>query len=357
MRAVVLGGYGNFGARICRALAGDRDIETVAAGRNPQSAKGARLDLRDVEFPAALAKLAPDVVVHCAGPFQGQDYRVVSATLAAGAHYLDLADGREFVARFAESSDPAARRADRVAFSGASTLPALSSAVIDHLSKRLHSVEEIRIAIAPGQRAPRGEATIAGVFSYAGKRFRWWSGGKWRDAYGWQEMRREQFAFGTRWAAACDVPDLELLPQRYPGARTVEFRAALEFGVQQWALWLAAAARRAGVPLAIERRAALMNRIAGWMDRFGGEHAGMKIALSGARADGSRARIEWQLTAPADNGPEIPCMAAILLARKLARGEIAARGAFPCVGFLTLAEFEGEFARWKITTRVTEVDT
>ena len=169
-------------------------------------------------------------------------------------------------------------------------------------------------------------------------------------------MLRERFDFGWRWAAACDVPDLELFPKRYPGVRTVEFRAALELGLQQWALWLAAAARRAGVPLAIERRAALMNRVAGWMDGLGGEHGGMKIEISGTRADGSKARLEWQVTAPAEHGPEIPCMAATLLARKLARGEIRERGAFACMGFLALAEFEGEFTRWNITTRTTERD-
>ena len=49
-------------------------------------------------------------------------------------------------------------------------------------------------------------------------------------------------------------------------------------------------------------------------------------------------------------------MAALLLARKLARGEVAARDAFPCTGFLALPEFEPEFARWGITTVVKESD-
>ena len=34
MRVVVLGGYGSFGTRICRSLAGDAEIELVIAGRN-----------------------------------------------------------------------------------------------------------------------------------------------------------------------------------------------------------------------------------------------------------------------------------------------------------------------------------
>jgi len=55
------------------------------------------------------------------------------------------------------------------------------------------------------------------------------------------------------------------------------------------------------------------------MDAFGDDLGGMLVSLAGKRADGSRARIEWHLTADAQHGPEIPCMAAVLLARKLAQ--------------------------------------
>lgn len=352
MRIVVLGGSGNFGARICRALRDDPGIEVLAAGR---SSAAARLDRHAPSFDKDLAALRPGLVVHCAGPFQQQDYRVASAALAAGAHYLDLADGRAFVAGFARALDAQARAADKIALSGASTLPALSSAVVDELAGRFARLEEIEISIAPGQRAPRGAATLAAVFGYAGRRFRWLSGGAWRDARGWQELKRLRFAkLGTRWAAACDVPDLELFPARYPGVRTVEFRAALELSLEHFALWAAAALRRIGVPLPLERWAAPLDRVASLLDRFGGEYGGMLVAATGAKPDGKRARLEWQLTAPALDGPEIPCMAAILLARRLARGAIAERGAFACLGFLRLADFAPEFARWRMTESIEE---
>jgi hypothetical protein len=47
-------------------------------------------------------------------------------------------------------------------------------------------------------------------------------------------------------------------------------------------------------------------------------------------------------------------MAATLLAGKLARAEITERGAYPCMGFLKLAEFEPQFARWRISTTIEE---
>jgi hypothetical protein len=158
----------------------------------------------------------------------------------------------------------------------------------------------------------------------------------------------------VRWAAACDIPDLDLFPVRYPGVRTVGFRAALELGIQHLALWSAAALRRCGLPLPIERAASLLNRVASLFDYFGSERGGLLISVSGIGRDGSRKRVDWSLTADANHGPEIPCITAILLARKIARGQIAPRGAFVCMGFLTLAEFEAEFARWQISVATKE---
>ena len=313
MRVVVIGGSGNFGARICKALGEDHAIDVVACGRSALT----RLDIASPRFPEELRSLSPDIVVHCAGPFQGQGYRVALAALAAGAHYLDLADGRGFVCGFGRAAGAAARAAGRLAVSGASTLPALSSAVVDSLAGRFRQIEEIHIVIAPAQRAPRGRATMAGVLGYAGQPFKWLSEGVWENAHGWQELRRVRMdGVGTRWAAACDVPDLELLPARYPGVRTVQFRAALEVGIQHFALWTAAALRRAGLPLSLDRWAGPLDRAATFLDKLGSEKGGMAVTVTGTRPDGSRACIEWRVVADANHGPEIPCMAAILIARK-----------------------------------------
>jgi saccharopine dehydrogenase-like NADP-dependent oxidoreductase len=337
----------------------------IAAGRDPSHAlqdiagdpriQKAHLDIWSSDFPEALKTLSPQLVIHCAGPFQCQDYRVVAAALSAGAHYLDLADGRQFVAHFAEKNYVSARTAGLLAVSGASTLPGLSSAVVDSLSGRFQRLQEIQIVIAPAQRAPRGAATVAGVFSYAGKPFRWLSGGDWITAYGWQELRQVRIkGLAPRWAAACDVPDLELFPLRYQNVETIQFRAALEVGPQHTALWCAAMMRRIGLPLPLERWAAPLDRMASLLDGFGTELGGMLVSLSGIDHEERKTRFDWHLVAGENYGPEIPCMATILLAKKLMRGEISALGAMPCMGLLTLAEFEPEFARWGITTSTEE---
>jgi hypothetical protein len=357
MRVVVIGGLGNFGARISRRLSQEAALEVIATSRQAQGANGigtakvATLDTGDGDFAESIKRLKPDLVIHCAGPFQGQDYRVALASLACGANYIDLSDGREFVAGFVEAVGPAARAAGRFAITGASTLPALSSAVVDYLKNFFAYMHAIDIIIAPGQQAPRGIATMTAVLGYAGKPFPWWEDGAWRLAHGWQGLKRERFSFGSRLAAACDVPDLELLPSRYPEVKTVAFRAALEVPVQHLGLWLLAQAKRMGAPLPIARWARSLNRVGDWLSRFGGRTGGMRVRIRGEDFAGREVVKTWELIAEDNHGPEIPCMAAVLLAIRSSREGLPS-GARVCMGMLVLKDFDAEFARWHITTQI-----
>ncbi|MEO8314449.1 MAG: saccharopine dehydrogenase NADP-binding domain-containing protein [Pseudomonadota bacterium] len=356
LRIVVLGGAGNFGARIVRALCSEPGVQLIAAGRRAVTVPGAPdvptavVDIDHPDLAAQLEALAPDLVIHCAGPFQTQDYRVAQAALAAGSHYLDLADGREFVAGFANALNAMALHHGRTAITGASTLPGLSIAVIDAITAEFTTIESIQIVIAPGQLAPRGTATLAAVFTCLGKPIALWRAGLWQTGWGWMGLRRFDLGFGKRWGALCDVPDLALLPARYRGLQSAAFHAALEIRVQHLVLWTMAALRRVGVPLPVQKWARPLDRLASMFDSLGGKWGGMQVQVVGSSTGGARIHRSWTLRAPVMNGPEIPCMAAILLARRLAKGEQLAAGAFSCVGFLKLAEFAPLFARLGITT-------
>ena len=108
-RVLILGAYGFFGSRIAGSLAREPGIELVVAGRNAGKAtalayqlglraESARaIDASDARLALQLRKLGIRTVIHTAGPFQGQDYHVARAAIEAGAHYLDIADGRAFV--------------------------------------------------------------------------------------------------------------------------------------------------------------------------------------------------------------------------------------------------------------------
>jgi saccharopine dehydrogenase-like NADP-dependent oxidoreductase len=357
-RVLVLGATGHFGGRIVRALRHVDGIEVIAAARQTDRLQklAAELALKESAitsidaFQDGLASrirgLGADIVIHTVGPFQGQSYEVARQCIAAQAHYIDLADGRSFVSDFSAALHAQASSANLLAVSGASTLPGLSSAVVDHYRTEFDSLEQIGIVIAPAQKTPRGQATIGAVLSYCGKPFQWMHDGRWTDIYGWQSLQRVSLPkLGSRWAAACDVPDLALLPQRYDGVRSVQFRAALELAPQHGGLWMLAALRRLMPSLPVERLAGPLGIVASKLDRFGSERGGMTIALHGVK-DGKPKTLLWYLVAEQNQGPQIPCLAAELIARKLTGGELTSRGAMPCVGLLSLEDFTTAFKLW-----------
>jgi len=366
LKTIVLGGYGNFGARICRALSNCTNIELVVAGRSAERAaafaeslgRGAsslRVDSAQSDLAIVLRNAGADLVIHTAGPFQQQGYQVPLAVAQAGAHYIDLADGRRFVCDFPSAVSTAFSDAGKLAISGASTVPALSSAVVNHLTRGWQQIDSIDFCIAPAQTAPRGTATMAAVLGYCGAPIQVWRDGAWQTEYGWAKPVRILFKrLRPRLGALCDIPDLEIFPQHYSGVRSVVFRAALEVGLSQRVFAAMAHARRIGLLKHPERFANLVNTMARSLDLFGSALGGMVVRVAGTDAHGMHRRRAWHIAADNDHGPEIPCIAAILLARQLANGGISDTGAHTCTSRLTLQEFEPEFARWGMVTDLVE---
>ncbi len=227
LRVVLLGATGVFGSRIASRLAGDARFALVFAGRHQASLEALReklgdasvdvaeLDVNHASLPDRLARLQPQLIIHTAGPFQGQDYRVAEACIACASDYIDLADGRVFVTGI-ERLQRRAKEAGRLVVAGASTVPALSSAVVDALRPRFRTLHSIEHAINPGNQTPRGDATVASILGYCGRPIRIWRAGRWNHAFGWMSGKPQVFPFGRRRVGVCEIPDLDLFPARYP---------------------------------------------------------------------------------------------------------------------------------------------
>ena len=71
--------------------------------------------------------MSPWLVIDASGPFQSASYDLARATLDLGAHWIDLADARDYLMGFEAALDPIARRKGLVARAGASSTPALST--------------------------------------------------------------------------------------------------------------------------------------------------------------------------------------------------------------------------------------
>ena len=363
LRVLLIGAGGVFGSRIVRELAGDPRFQLILAGRHEarltalrdmlgdSSVQTATLDVAAPDLVATMAHLRPQLVIHAAGPFQTQDYRVAEACLACGSDYADLADGRDFVSGIGRL-DGRAKAAGRLLVSGASTVPAFSSAVVDALLPRFSALEKIEHAISPGNRAPRGDATVAAILGYCGRALPLWRDDRWKIGHGWMSSRRQAFAFGPRWVGLCDVPDLELFPLRYAGVRTVEFRAGLELKRLHFATLAAACLVRLGLVCDLGRHAPRLRRLSERFLSSGSDVGGMVVELVGRDTHGRPLRLCWALSAAAGDGPQIPATPAVVLARKLADGDLRACGAMPCMGLFTLDEALAALTGFAITTRL-----
>ncbi len=360
-RVLVVGGTGTFGARLVRGLLDTTTLDVVVAGRNRArldrmaAACGPRVTVAVLDVtavtPDALRALGVAAVADTAGPYQASGYRLARAAIAAGLHFLDLADARDYVAGF-PALDAAARAAGVVALTGASSTPALSNAALDRLTAGWRQVDRVEIAISPGNRAPRGLAVMRSILSYAGRPVRVFDGG-WRSAPGWgMTVRRTMPGLGPRWLSLAETPDLDIVPNRFGVRQAAVFRAGLELPVLHLGLLAASLPVRTGLLRSLLPFARPFLFVAGLFERFGTDRGGMTVTAAGQDADGRPVHARWWLLAEGGHGPAIPTLPALALVRMLTSGAAPPPGASACVGVLTLAQIEAEFAGRHITSGI-----
>jgi hypothetical protein len=354
-RILLVGATGAFGERLARRLAAwDVDLILAARRAGPLEAlkaelAGAPARVEVAAFDRArpdLGGLKPWAVVDAAGPFQTSDLALARAAIGAGAHYVDLADGRDFVAGFPGALDAAARAAGVLAVTGASSTPALSTAALDALTAGWTAVDATLVAIVPGARAPRGRSVVRAILSYVGRPVRVFEGGRWTVRPGWSVPRRVAIpGLGRRWASLCETPDLDVVPDRYAVRRDAPFLAGLELGLMHLGLWALSWLVRLGVVRSLVPLAEPLRALAGVLAPLGSDRGGMLVEAAGQGPDGAARRGRWSLAAEEGAGPNVPVAAAAAVLRGLAAGRIAARGAQACVGLVDLpailAELDG----------------
>jgi hypothetical protein len=360
---LVVGATGAFGGRLVDGLIATSDFNVILAGRDLRRsearavalgarATAMRLDTASVT-EGALRGTGAFVVVDAAGPFQGAEYRLARAAIAAKMHYVDLADARDFVAGFA-ALDGEARAAGVMALTGASSTPALSHAVLDRLTAGWRYIDTIEIAISPGNRnSPRGLSVIRAILSYAGKPVRVFAGGDWTRQPGWgRPIRRDMPGLGKRWLSLCETPDLDLVPARFAPRQAAIFRAGLELSVMHLGLFLAGLLVQAWLLPSLSPFARVFRWLAECAKGFGSDRGGMVVEAAGGDAAGNPVRATWSLVAEAGDGPVIPTLPALAVIRALAEGRLSRPGAGPCVGLLDLDWISREFMPYRISTQL-----
>lgn len=366
-RVLLIGATGAFGRRLARLLARIEGLELVLAGRRIEPLVDLRDELNilsearlsaiafDRNDAGRISDIAPWVVLDAAGPFQDSDYSVPLAAVKCGAHYIDLSDGRRFVAEFPAAIDAAARARGVLAVTGASSTPALSQAALATLVAGWKRIDDVIVAISPGAKAPRGLSVVQAILSYAGRPVRVFSGGRWRQSFGWSETRRiEMPGLGLRWISLCETPDLDLLPKNFPITQSALFLAGLELPIMHLGLSALSRLVRWNVTRSLQPLARPLRALAGALEWFGTDRGGMIVQASG-RDDQDRASVaRWSLLAEKNEGPNVPVAAAAALIVALHKGQETRTGAQACTGLLSCDAILRELSTLPIFTRIDE---
>lgn len=152
--------------------------------------------------------------------------------------------------------------------------------------------------------------------------------------------------------ANCDVPDLDLLPSRY-GISRIRFSAGMELAPLHLGLWGLSWLVRAGLPIKLDRFAKPLLAISNLLNGFGSADGGMHVLMEGRGPDGQPLSIGWFIVARQGHGPYIPSVPSVVLATQLVTGTLKLRGAYPCVGLVSLDDYLGALAHLDVEISVT----
>jgi saccharopine dehydrogenase-like protein len=277
----VLGGYGTFGARVSRELARRGQRVTVAGrdfARASALAKGLGPDHRAAEVDATdvdscrRAIRGATVMVVCAGPFSGLGAAPARAALHEAAHYVDIADDREYIRRLRDL-DHEFRAAARCAAYGCSSLPAVSSALALSLTSGGEPPERARVTLFIGSANPKGKASVRAMVERLGRPVRTAQGE--RPGFGDPQTIPLPLPFGPRTAYTFDGPEHDLFPALL-GVAAVDVRVGFELPLASAGFALLA---RMGARWG-RRTAALLSRIAALAPSVGATGGAVLVELS-----------------------------------------------------------------------------
>jgi len=357
---MVLGGYGTFGSRISRALC-QKGFHVIINGRHFHQAQALKHSILEENFEAEvtvscfdiysqlnlrLKKMKPKLVIHTCGPFQGQDMFIAKTILNAGVNYIDLSDDRNYVQKMYELND-IAKTNGVMAITGASTVPALSSAVLAHVEDK-YAVKEfkaIKIGISPGQKTARGLATTQAVLSYIGKPLKPWPG-SYKKRFGWQDTYLQHYPnINSRLMGNCEAPDLDCLHEHF-NIQKLTFSAGMESKLLHRLIWLLSWLIRLRLPLRLKNYAPWLLKKSRWFDSLGTEDGGMHVEFEiGLGKSQKSISKTWFIEATDNKGPQIPAIPAILMAEKILTQPIKA-GVQSCVKLIKLEDYLNELEQF-----------
>lgn len=348
-KIVVLGGYGTFGSLISTQLTTNENL--YIAGRNQKQGSefsksiGADFIHCNIEdkFSLGRAIQGAKIVINAISPFVPGNYSIPKYCIQQGCNYIDLADGRDYVSGFSSLSN-LAKQYKVFACTGASTAPAVTSAMVIELLKSTDNISSIKIAMNAGNKNKPGISTFKSILMYTGSPIKVWKSGQWKTHMGWGLSEAFEFPapVGKRLVQLCNVPDLDLFPSLFH-TDTVIFKAGVELSLFNLGLSLLAYIKKFTPQINLIPLAKPLVTISRLFKFLGSYSGGISVIID--TKNGNRHSMSFVTS---KNGPYIPASPAVILTRKIVNNDPLDFGAYPCVGFITFEEFRNHLTSFGI---------
>ena len=363
-RILLLGGYGNLGKQLCEMLPVHLDAIFLVGGRHLEKAEAliakihsqnsdlpmqaVQIDWQSENFAETLVECEVSLVVNLAGPFTHQDNVVARTCIELGIHYIDVAEGREFVVQFPHLDEKAKERRV-IAITGAGIVTGITSVVIHHFAKQFGLLVEVDIGVALGNKVVSGPSSVSSLLHNVGKPFQRLQNGHWKTVYGWQQNKRHYYGdnLGLRWHANADIPELILLPKRYPSLKTVLFHLGLEVTPLHFLLSMMAILRKIHLVGNWDRYFKMVQKICRWFNVWGSDQVAISISMNGSSHRYQPLEINWSCVAEKGDGANLSILPCLLLIPKILKGKIEP-GAHICEELFTIEEMYGKISVWDV---------
>jgi hypothetical protein len=370
-RVLIIGGTGIFGQKLCHHIAQHFDLELFISSRSENSAinfvhKLKRLyPTKPFDYIAlntaknlieTLDHITPDVTIDCSGPFQNANYSIAEAVIAAGSHFIDMADAPEYLDGFCNALDEPAKAQNVACISGASSSPCFTIAGAKHIISNWQRVDDIDIAFVPGGKGDVGQSVIQAILSYAGKPISTWREGKRDKIDAWVNSKQMNIGrLGWRRVAPAETYDALYLGETLNVRSQVSFSAGLEAPIEHYGVVLLANLSKWGLPInrpfVSKKLAKLLHKIRFMIKPFTTGRGGMMIRAKGLNAQGVYQVSEYELIAEDNHGPNNPILPTATVLRKLL-GENIPIGATLAFDAVNVSDIEAECVGYSIETKV-----
>jgi len=366
---LVIGGTGVFGKRLCKHLITQfTGVKLVITARSEKKAQSQAADFQQLAFgdnvvvgrslnlptdslQTLLSQVGPAIVVDCSGPFQLANHSTPEIVLRVGAHYLDLADARDYLSAFSAQLNSTAVNFQKLAVAGCSSTPTLSMCVLRSLIEDWQRIDTIDIAVTPGGKSDVGESVVAAILSYVGSPISCFEQGELGVTTGWGNSHRIAVAgLGKRLVSPVETLDAELLSSEFDIKNHMSFSAGLESKLEHRSLQLLSWLRKFNVIPSPQVLAPLLLKARKVSRITTSDTGGMTIIVTGLDEHGVRARSEWSLLAKHDDGPYVPVLPAAAVIRKMLSTKLSPR-AMLGGEILNLHDIENEMSAYAITTQ------